>query len=98
MLFRFSDGFFQSAGGGCKQAVEMYNFAHGRLYEAKNMLANLTPRILTGYRANAAGTNWCFQHGDECIDTQTNTAIGIFIEHSDTWHTGGVRTGENLNF
>ena len=44
-------------------------------------------RLMTGYRANDAMTNWCYFDGENCIDTQTNTAIGVLIDSANEWVT-----------
>ena len=71
--------------GGCTAVIEMYSKAHGRLYQAPKMVDGYAGRMLTGYRANADLSNWCYFDGETCHDTQTNTPIGAKIEASTGW-------------
>ena len=71
--------------GGCNSVIEMYSKAHGRLYQIPKISPGYNGRILTGYRANAAGDNWCWFDGTTCHDTQTNTPIGVYIEAQTGW-------------
>ena len=42
-------------------------------------------RLMTGYRANSDMTNWCYFDGKNCIDTETNTPIGVHIDSNNAW-------------
>ena len=82
--FRWPESNFILGVDGCDQATDMFSKAHGRLYHVIEG-TGYTGRILTGYRANADVSNWCFQYGDECHDTLTTTPIGLFIDHNLDW-------------
>ena len=71
--------------GGCAAVSGQYSKAHGRLYQIPKWDPDFSGKMLTGYRANADGSNWCYFDGQTCHDTETNTAIGVAIDHTIAW-------------
>ena len=54
--------------------------------------------LLTGYKANADGTNWCYFDGEECLDTETDTSIGMMIHADLGWNIASGKPDCNLGF
>ena len=71
--------------GGCSAVSGQYSKAHGRLYQIPKWDKEFRGKMLTGYRANADGSNWCYFDGKTCIDTGVNTAIGVKIDPTIAW-------------
>jgi len=69
----------------CPTYWDLYSKAHGRLYQIEKMDPSFTGQVYTGYRANAAGDNWCYFDGTTCTDTRTDVPIGAHIDFTLNW-------------
>ena len=80
------ESFFSSpVVGGCHAVIQMYAKAHGRLYQISKFDPEYKGKMLTGYRSNADGSNWCWFDGTTCHETESNTPIGVHIESENGW-------------